>query len=204
MDGIGKLFGAKSPMEKVIDFAKGLQGVDMMGIFILGEAFKGLSESKSAIDMFDGLDGTADSVIKFASSIDTLTAALARLEKGVPAETTFFDKIKDVASQVKDFFGSGAGQSEVKPNVGSQASMPTAKTQVDQTAVPSMGVQYGDDDEIIDDLTGNNTMPTDPGAKKPDTPENDTAALLAELVRLQAENNKLSKKQISATEDIDF
>ena len=28
--------------------------------------------------------------------------------------------------------------------------------------------------------------------------------LLAELVRLQAENNKLSKRQISATEDIDF
>ena len=29
------------------------------------------------------------------------------------------------------------------------------------------------------------------------TPETDTAALLAELVRLQAENNKLSKRQIS-------
>ena len=28
--------------------------------------------------------------------------------------------------------------------------------------------------------------------------------LLAELVRLQAENNKLSKRQISATEEMDF
>ena len=37
-----------------------------------------------------------------------------------------------------------------------------------------------------------------------DTPETDTAALLAELVRLQAENNKLSKRQISATEEMDF
>jgi len=59
-------------------------------------------------------------------------------------------------------------------------------------------------DDEISDLTGDYSTPTDPGAKKPDTPENDTAALLSELVRLQAENNKLSKKQISATEDIDF
>jgi hypothetical protein len=42
------------------------------------------------------------------------------------------------------------------------------------------------------------------GPPKPDTPETDTAALLAELVRLQAENNKLSKRQISATEEMDF
>ena len=205
MEGIGKLFGAKSPMEKVIDFAKGLQGVDVTSIFLLGEGFKGLAESKNVIDMFDNMEDYSSGVMKFAISIDSLTAALARLEKGVPKETTFFDKIKDVATQVGDFLTGGKvseGINTVK--AGNQAGMPTAKTQVDQTAVPSMGVQYGDDDEIIDDLTGNNTMPTDPGAKKPDTPENDTAALLAELVRLQAENNKLSKRQISATEDIDF
>lgn len=205
MEGIGKLFGAKSPMEKVIDFAKGLQGVDVSSIFLLGEGFKGLAESKNVIDMFDNMEDYSSGVMKFAISIDSLTAALARLEKGVPKETTFFDKIKDVATQVGDFLTGGKvseGINTVK--AGNQAGMPTAKTQVDQTAVPSMGVQYGDDDEIIDDLTGNNTMPTDPGAKKPDTPENDTAALLAELVRLQAENNKLSKRQISATEDIDF
>ena len=203
MDGIGKLFGSKSPMEKVIDFAKGLQGVDMAGIFILGESFKGLAESKSVIDMFDGLDGTADNVIRFASSIDTLTAALARLEKGVPAETTFFDKIKDVASQVKDFFG-GSGQTQIQPSAGANATMPTAPTQIDQSTVPVTAAGYGMTDDEISDLTGDYSTPTDPGAKKPDTPENDTAALLSELVRLQAENNKLSKKQISATEDIDF
>ena len=190
MEGIGKLFGAKSPMEKVIDFAKGLQGVDVSSIFLLGEGFKGLAESKNVIDMFDNMEDYSSGVMKFAISIDSLTAALARLEKGVPKETTFFDKIKDVATQVGDFLTGGKvseGINTVK--AGNQAGMPTAKTQVDQTAVPSMGVQYGDDDEIIDDLTGNNTMPTDPGAKKPDTPENDTAALLAELVRLQAEND---------------
>ena len=59
-------------------------------------------------------------------------------------------------------------------------------------------------DDEISDLTGDYSTPDAGGAKKPDTPENDTAALLSELVRLQAENNKLSKKQISATEDIDF
>ena len=51
----------------------------------------------------------------------------------------------------------------------------------------------------IRDRTADGTAPD-----RPDTPENDTAALLAELVRLQAENNKLSKRQISATEEMDF
>ncbi len=204
MDGIGKLFGAKSPMEKVTEFAKGLQGVDMSGIFILGESFKGLAESKNVIDMFDGLDGTADNVIKFASSIDTLTAALARLEKGVPAETTFFDKIKDVASQVSAFFSSGS-QTDVKPTAGASANMPTAPTQIDKTSIPTTGGRDYMTDDDISDLTGDysDSKPT-PGPKKADTPDNDTAALLAELVRLQAENNKLSKRQISATEEIDF
>tara|TARA_B100000902_G_scaffold348381_1_gene356286 strand:- start:7271 stop:9184 length:1914 start_codon:yes stop_codon:yes gene_type:complete len=205
MDGIGKLFGSKSPMEKVIDFAKGLQGVDMAGIFILGESFKGLAESKSVIDMFDGLDGTADNVIKFASSIDTLTAALSRLEKGVPAETTFFDKIKDVASQVGAFFSGGAGQTQVQPTAGTPAGMPTAISQVDTSAVPTTGGRDYMTDDDISDLTGDysDSKPT-PGPKKADTPDTDTAALLAELVRLQAENNKLSKRQISATEEMDF
>ena len=204
MDGIGKLFGAKSPMEKVTEFAKGLQGVDMSGIFILGESFKGLAESKNVIDMFDGLDGTSDNVIKFASSIDVLTAALARLEKGVPAETTFFDKIKDVASQVSAFFSSGS-QTEVKPTAGASANMPTAPTQIDKTSIPTTGGTDYMNDEDISDLTGDysDSKPT-PGPKKADTPDNDTAALLAELVKLQAENNKLSKRQLSATEEIDF
>ena len=71
---------------------------------------------------------------------------MARLEAGIPAETTFFDKIKDVANQVKDFFGGGgAGQTPVKPNVGGQAIMPTAPTQVDQGAVPvTMSANYDD------------------------------------------------------------
>ena len=205
MEGIGKLFGAKSPMEKVIDFAKGLQGVDVTGIFLLGEGFKGLAESKNVIDMFDNMDDYSAGVMKFAVSIDSLTAALHRLNEGIPAETTFFDKIKDVASQVKDFFGGGgAGQSPVKPNVGGQAIMPTAPTQVDQGAVPvTMSANYMTDDDL-DDLAGTPPTATDMGPPKPDTPETDTAALLAELVRLQAENNKLSKRQISATEEMDF
>ena len=205
MEGIGKLFGAKSPMEKVIDFAKGLQGVDVTGIFLLGEGFKGLAESKNVIDMFDNMDDMSGGVIKFASSIDTLTAALARLEAGVPKETSFFDKIKDVANQVKDFFGGGgAGQTPVKPNVGSQATMPTASTQVDQGAVPvTMSATYDEEGEPLVKKEGS-MSPNDPRAQNPDTPETDTAALLAELVRLQAENNKLSKRQISATEEMDF
>ena len=205
MEGIGKLFGAKSPMEKVIDFAKGLQGVDVSSIFLLGEGFKGLAESKNVIDMFDNMDDYSAGVMKFAVSIDSLTAALHRLNEGIPAETTFFDKIKDVASQVKDFFGGGgAGQSPVKPNVGGQAIMPTAPTQVDQGAVPvTMSANYMTDDDL-DDLAGTPPTANDMGPPKPDTPETDTAALLAELVRLQAENNKLSKRQISATEEMDF
>ena len=133
-----------------------------------------------------------------------LTAALARLEKGVPAETTFFDKIKDVASQVSAFFSSGS-QTDVKPTAGASANMPTAPTQIDKTSIPTTGGRDYMTDDDISDLTGDysDSKPT-PGPKKADTPDNDTAALLAELVRLQAENNKLSKRQISATEEIDF
>ena len=205
MEGIGKLFGAKSPMEKVIDFAKGLQGVDVSSIFLLGEGFKGLAESKNVIDMFDNMEDYSSGVMKFAISIDSLTAALARLEAGVPKETTFFDKIKDVATQVGDFLTGGKvseGINTVK--AGNQAGMPTAPTQIDQSTVPVTAASYGMGDDEIDDLVG--TPPTADGTApdRPDTPENDTAALLAELVRLQAENNKLSKRQISATEDIDF
>ena len=205
MEGIGKLFGAKSPMEKVIDFAKGLQGVDVTSIFLLGEGFKGLAESKNVIDMFDNMDDYSAGVMKFAVSIDSLTAALARLEAGVPKETTFFDKIKDVATQVGDFLTGGKvseGINTVK--AGNQAGMPTAPTQINQANIPVTAAGYGMGDDEIDDLVG--TPPTADGttATQPDTPDNDTAALLAELVRLQAENNKLSKRQISATEDIDF
>ena len=205
MEGIGKLFGAKSPMEKVIDFAKGLQGVDVTSIFLLGEGFKGLAESKNVIDMFDNMDDYSAGVMKFAVSIDSLTAALARLEAGVPKETTFFDKIKDVATQVGDFLTGGKvseGINTVK--AGNQAGMPTAPTQINQANIPVTAAGYGMGDDEIDDLVG--TPPTADGTApdRPDTPENDTAALLAELVRLQAENNKLSKRQISATEDIDF
>ena len=205
MEGIGKLFGAKSPMEKVIDFAKGLQGVDVSSIFLLGEGFKGLAESKNVIDMFDNMEDYSSGVMKFAISIDSLTAALARLEAGVPKETTFFDKIKDVATQVGDFLTGGKvseGINTVK--AGNQAGMPTAPTQIDQSTVPVTAASYGMSDDEIDDLVG--TPPTADGstATQPDTPENDTAALIAELVRLQAENNKLTKRQISATEDIDF
>ena len=205
MEGIGKLFGAKSPMEKVIDFAKGLQGVDVTSIFLLGEGFKGLAESKNVIDMFDNMDDYSAGVMKFAVSIDSLTAALARLEAGVPKETTFFDKIKDVATQVGDFLTGGKvseGINTVK--AGNQAGMPTAPTQINQANIPDTAAGYGMGDDEIDALVG--TPPTADGTApdRPDTPENDTAALLAELVRLQAENNKLSKRQISATEDIDF
>ena len=155
--------------------------------------------------MFDNMDDYSAGVMKFAVSIDSLTAALARLEAGVPKETTFFDKIKDVATQVGDFLTGGKvseGINTVK--AGNQAGMPTAPTQINQANIPVTAAGYGMGDDEIDDLVG--TPPTADGTApdRPDTPENDTAALLAELVRLQAENNKLSKRQISATEDIDF
>ena len=66
-----------------------------------------------------------------------------------------------------------------------------------------MSANYMTDDDL-DDLAGTPPKANDMGPPKPDTPETDTAALLAELVRLQAENNKLSKRQISATEEMDF
>ena len=76
---------------------------------------------------------------------------MARLEAGVPKETSFFDKIKDVANQVKDFFGGGgAGQTPVKPNVGSQATMPNRSTQVDpRSSSVTMSANYDEEGEPI-------------------------------------------------------
>ena len=42
LEGLGSLFGAKSPMEKVTEFAKGLEDVNMKPLLDLGEAFKNL------------------------------------------------------------------------------------------------------------------------------------------------------------------
>ena len=67
-----------------------------------------------------------------------------------------------------------------------------------------MSTDYMTDDDISD-LTGDySDTKKAMGPPKPDTPENDTAALLAELVRLQAENNRLSKKQTATFEEMDF
>ena len=82
--------------------------------------------------------------------------------------------------------------------------MPTAPTQVDQGAVPvTMSATYDEVGEPLVKKEGS-MSPNDPRVDNSVTPETDTATLLAELVRLQAENNKLSKRQISATEEMDF
>ena len=101
--------------------------------------------------MFDNMEDYSSGVMKFAISIDSLTAALARLEAGVPKETTFFDKIKDVATQVGDFLTGGKvseGINTVK--AGNQAGMPTAPTQIDQSTVPVTAASYGMSDDEID------------------------------------------------------
>ena len=100
MEGIGSLFGAKSPMEKVTDFAKGLQDVDMTKITQLGVAFEKLQSAEGAIKLFSDVDGKAKSLKRFAESIDELSEALIRLESGVPKEDSWWDKMTSFAGKM--------------------------------------------------------------------------------------------------------
>lgn len=100
MEGIGSLFGAKSPMEKVTDFAKGLQDVDMTKITQLGVAFEKLQNAEGAIKLFSDVDGKAKSLKRFAESIDELSEALIRLESGVPKEDSWWDKMTSFAGKM--------------------------------------------------------------------------------------------------------
>ena len=74
LEGLGSLFGAKSPMEKVTDFAKGLEDVDMTKIVDLGNAFEKLQNAEGAIMLFSNVDAKAKGLKRFAEGIDELTA----------------------------------------------------------------------------------------------------------------------------------
>ena len=100
LEGIGSLFGAKSPMEKVTDFAKGLQDVDMTKITQLGVAFEKLQNAEGAIKLFSDVDAKAKGLKRFAESIDELTEALVRLESGVPKEDSWWDKMTSFAGKM--------------------------------------------------------------------------------------------------------
>lgn len=100
LEGLGSLFGAKSPMEKVTDFAKGLQDVDMTKITQLGNAFEKLQNAEGAIKLFSDVDAKAKGLRRFAESIDELTEALVRLESGVPKEDSWWDKMTSFAGKL--------------------------------------------------------------------------------------------------------
>ncbi len=100
MEGIGSLFGAKSPMEKVTDFAKGLQDVDMTKISQLGVAFKNLSNAKDAIELFNNVDAKAKGLKRFTESVDELSEALIRLEEGAPKKKGWWDSMVQLAGKL--------------------------------------------------------------------------------------------------------
>ncbi len=100
LEGLGSLFGAKSPMEKVTDFAKGLEDVDMTKIVDLGQAFEKLQNAEGAIMLFSNVDAKAKGLKRFAEGIDELTAALIRLEQGAPKKQSWWDKMTALASKV--------------------------------------------------------------------------------------------------------
>ena len=100
LEGLGSLFGAKSPMEKVTDFAKGLEDVDMTKIVDLGNAFEKLQNAEGAIMLFSNVDAKAKGLKRFAEGIDELTATLIRLEQGAPKKQSWWDKMTALASKV--------------------------------------------------------------------------------------------------------
>ena len=100
MEGLGSLFGAKSPMEKVTEFAKGLEDVNMKPLLDLGEAFKNLGSVGNVISMFKDLKPSTKNLNNFSEAIDTLTEAMIRLDKGVPKELSWYEKMKGLAGKV--------------------------------------------------------------------------------------------------------
>lgn len=141
LEGIGSLFGAKSPMEKVTDFAKGLQDVDMTKITQLGVAFEKLQNAEGAIKLFSDVDAKAKGLKRFAESIDELTEALVRLESGVPKEDSWWDKMTS-------FAGKMMGTTE-EERIAEQ----TQKSQQRLNNGVSMGQAYYSDEEL-DDMIG--------------------------------------------------
>jgi hypothetical protein len=100
LEGLGSLFGAKSPMEKVTEFAKGLEDVNMKPLLDLGEAFKNLGSVGNVISMFKDLKPSTKNLNNFSEAIDTLTEAMIRLDKGVPKELSWYEKMKGLAGKV--------------------------------------------------------------------------------------------------------
>jgi len=100
LEGLGSLFGAKSPMEKVTEFAKGLEDVNMKPLLDLGEAFKNLGSVGNVISMFKNLKPSTKNLNNFSEAIDTLTEAMIRLDKGVPKELSWYEKMKGLAGKV--------------------------------------------------------------------------------------------------------
>jgi hypothetical protein len=87
-------------MEKVTDFAKGLQDVDMTKISQLGVAFKNLSNAKDAIELFNNVDAKAKGLKRFTESVDELSEALIRLEEGAPKKKGWWDSMVQLAGKL--------------------------------------------------------------------------------------------------------
>ena len=179
LEGIGSLFGAKSPMEKVTDFAKGLQDVDMTKITQLGNAFEKLQSAEGAIKLFSDVDAKARGLKRFAESIDELTEALVRLESGVPKEDSWWDKMTSFAGKLM-----GTTEEE---RLAEQAQ----KSQQRLNNGVSMGGAYYSDEEL-DEMTSGGTVPM----RQPSGMSLEMAEVKAELQgQRQAEEIRLSRLQ---------
>lgn len=177
LEGIGSLFGAKSPMEKVTDFAKGLQDVDMTKITQLGVAFEKLQNAEGAIKLFSDVDAKAKGLKRFAESIDELTEALVRLESGVPKEDSWWDKMTS-------FAGKMMGTTE-EERIAEQ----TQKSQQRLNNGVSMGQAYYSDEEL-DDMIGSGGGQT--------TRQPSGMSLEAEEIRLSRLQEKMLEHNIVA------
>jgi hypothetical protein len=179
LEGIGSLFGAKSPMEKVTDFAKGLQDVDMTKITQLGVAFEKLQSAEGAIKLFSDVDAKAKGLRRFAESIDELTEALVRLESGVPKEDSWWDKMTSFAGKLM-----GTTEEE---RLAEQAQ----KSQQRLNNGISMGQEYYSNEEL-DEMTSGGTVPM----RQPSGMSMEMAEVKAELQgQRQAEEIRLSRLQ---------
>ena len=179
LEGIGSLFGAKSPMEKVTDFAKGLQDVDMTKITQLGVAFEKLQSAEGAIKLFSNVDAKAKGLRRFAESIDELTEALSRLESGVPKEDSWWDKMTSFAGKLM-----GTTEEE---RIAEQAQQSQQRLNG-----MSMGGAYYSDEEL-DEMIGSGGGDT---PRQPSGMSLEMAEVKAELLgQRQAEEIRLSKLQ---------
>ena len=198
MDGIGSIFGADSPMDKLKSFVQGFESINFDAIHLTADALSTLSDS--LMDLSFTMNMAAPQFEKLAKAMDSISAGSLVKMAAIKAMGAFGigtgqqagpqtvqqagPSPKEMAYGATPVAGAGGPQNTIMPvgttNVGNagnlltNASMSTSGIDVPMNSVKPTSIQsgfgasYGDD---IDDDFSDSSMPaTGPnGMKVPDS-----------------------------------